>query len=87
MVAVGHVEAERLAVFDDVEEHRTQFLELVDVVAVGLGHALGLSAVLALLEPHHFRLDADEELEAELLLELRDHALEVLARVGVEQLS
>ncbi len=87
VVAVAHVEAERLAVFHDVEEHRTQFLELVDVVAVGLGHALGLSAVLALLEPHHLRLDADQELVAELLLELGDDALEVLARVGVEELS
>ena len=41
VVAVAHVEAHRLAVGDDVEEHRTQLLELVDVVAVGLGHALG----------------------------------------------
>ena len=87
VVAVGHVEAERLAVFDDVEEHRTEFLELVDVVAVGLRDALGLRAVLALLEPHHLRLDADQKLVAELLLELRNDALEVLARVGVEQLS
>ena len=87
MVAVAHVEAERLAVFHDVEEHRTQFLELVDVVAVRLGHALGLGAVLALLEPHHLGLDADQEAVTELLLELRDDALEVLARVRVEQLA
>ena len=41
VVAVAHVEAERLAVLDDVEQHRTKLLELVDVVAVGLGDALG----------------------------------------------
>ena len=87
VVAVGHVEAELLAVFDDVEEHRTQFLELVDVVAVGLGDALGQRAVLGLLEPHHLGLDADQEAVAELLLELRHDALEVLARVGVEELA
>ena len=44
VVAVGHVEAERLAVFDHVEEHRTEFFKLVDVVAVGLRDALGLGA-------------------------------------------
>src|SRR5215207_674992 len=87
VVAVGHVEAERLAVFDDVEEHRTELLELMDVVAVGLGHALGRRAVLRLLEPHHLGLDADQELVAELLLELSDDALQVLPRVGVEELS
>ena len=40
VVAVAHVEAELLAVVDHVEQHRTELLELVDVVAVGLGHAL-----------------------------------------------
>ena len=68
-------------------QHRTELLELVDVVAVGLGDALGDLAVLGLLEPHHLGLDADEELQAELLLELVRDALEVLARVGVEQLA
>ena len=46
VVAVAHVEAEPLAVVDDVEQHRTELLELVDVVAVGLGDALGQLAVL-----------------------------------------
>ena len=41
VVAVAHVEAHPLPVLDHVEQHRTQFLELVDVVAVGLGDALG----------------------------------------------
>ena len=86
VVAVAHVEAERLAVFHDVEEHRTQFLELVDVVAVGLGHALGLGAVLGLAQPHHLGLDADQELVPEFLLELVRDLFEVLPRVGVEQL-
>ena len=47
VVAVAHVEAERLAVLDDVEQHRTQLLELVDVVAVGLGDALRALVALA----------------------------------------
>jgi hypothetical protein len=87
VVAVAHVEAERLAVLDHVQEHRTELLELVDVVAVGLRDALGLRAVLWALEPHHLGLDADEELQAELLLELVRDVLEVLARVGVEQVA
>ena len=41
VVAVAHVEAHRLAVGDDVEDHRPQLLELVDVVAPGLRDALG----------------------------------------------
>jgi hypothetical protein len=48
VVAVAHVEPERLTVLDDVEQHRTQLLELVDVVAVRLGHALRLLAVRGL---------------------------------------
>jgi hypothetical protein len=47
MIAVAHVEPQRLAILDDVEEHRPQLLELVDVVAVGLGNALGRLAVRA----------------------------------------
>ena len=87
VVAVAHVQAQRLAVLDHVEQHRTQLLELVDVVAVGLGDALGLLALAGLAQPHHLGLDADEELVAELLLELVGDLLEVLARVGVEQVA
>ncbi len=87
VVAVAHVEPHPLPVIDHVEQHRTQFLELVDVVAVGLGDALGLGLGLAAAHPHHLRLDPDDEVEAELLLELAHHALEVLPRVGVEQLA
>ena len=87
VVAVAHVEAERLAVLDDVEQHRAELLELVDVVAVGLGDALGHLAVRGRLQPHHLGLDPDQELVAELLLELVGDPLEVLARVGVEQLA
>ena len=46
VVAVAHVEPHRLAVGDDVEDHRPQLLELVDVVAPGLCHALGRVALL-----------------------------------------
>ena len=87
VVAVAHVEAELLAVVDHVEQHRTELLELVDVVAVGLGDSLGLRALGTALEPHHLGLDPDQELIAELLLELVGDLLEVLARVGVEQLT
>ena len=86
VVAVAHVEAHPLAVVDHVEQHRTQLLELVDVVAVGLGDALG-GAVLAPAHPHHLGLDPDHEVEPELGLELAHHPLQVLARVGVEQLA
>ena len=87
VVAVAHVEAERLAVLDHVHQHRTQLLELVDVVAVGLRDALGRLARLGLLEPHHLGLDADQELQPELLLEVVRDPLEVLARVGVEHVA
>ena len=87
VIAVAHVEAERLAVLDHVEEHRTKLLELMDVVAVGLGRALGRRAVLGALHPHHLGLDPDQEAVAQLSLELRRDALEVLARIGVEQLA
>ena len=87
VVAVAHVEAQRLPVLDHVHEHRTELLELVDVVAVRLRDALGRLAGLRLLEPHHLGLDADQELQPELLLEVVRDPLEVLARVGVEQLA
>ena len=87
VVAVAHVEAERLPVLDHVEEHRTQLLELVDVVAVGLGDALGLGPSSGRLSHIISGSMPIRKLVAELLLELRDDALEVLARVGVEQLA
>jgi hypothetical protein len=59
----------------------------VDVVAIGLRDALRRRAVLRLAQPHHLGLDADQELVAELGLELVGDALEVLAAVGVEQLA
>ena len=86
VIAVAHVEAERLPVVDHVEQHRTQLLELVDVVAVGLGDAGRRRAIVAAPQPHHLGLDADQELEPELLLELVRDAPQVLARVCVEQL-
>ena len=87
VVAVAHVEAHPLAVIDDVEQHRTQFLELVDVVAVGLGHTLRVGLGLAAAHPHHLGLDSNHEVEPELGLELAHDPLEVLARIGVEQLA
>ena len=87
VVAVAHVEPQRLAVLDHVHQHRTQLLELVDVVAVGLRDALGHLPRLGLLEPHHLGLDADQELQPELLLEVVRDPLEVLARIRVEDLT
>ena len=58
MIPLNHVEPHRPRVLDDPEVHRPQALELVDVVAVGVGEtAVGL-AVRAALEPHHLRLGA-----------------------------
>ncbi|CAB4346686.1 unannotated protein [freshwater metagenome] len=64
MVAVAHVEAHLLAVVDNVEQNRTQFLELMDVVAVRLGDAGWDLSGLRLAQPHHLRLDADQEVQA-----------------------
>ena len=86
VVAVAHVEAHRLAVGDHVEDHRLQLLELVDVVAPGLGDALGLLAGLGDLHPHHLGLDPAQERVAELLLDVVGDPLQVLPRVRVEQL-
>ena len=46
VVAVAHVEPQRLPVLHHVEQHGTELLELVDVVAVRLRHPLGACAVL-----------------------------------------
>ncbi len=43
MIAVAHVEEREPCRIRHVEEHRTQLFELMDVVAVRLRHALGLS--------------------------------------------
>ena len=87
VVAVAHVEPHRLPVGDHVEDHRAELLELVDVVAPGLGDALGLRALLGDLHPHHLRLDPAEERVAQLLLDVVGDPLQVLAGVGVEQLA
>ncbi len=88
MVAVAHVEPHRVAVRDHVEDHGAKLLELVDVVAVRLRHALGRTiAVLVQLQPHHLGLDPAHERVAELLLDLMRNPLQVLARVRVEQLA
>ena len=87
VVAVAHVEAHLLAVFDNVEQHRTQFLELVDVVAVRLRHAYGRLARKRLAQPHHLWLDADQEVQAKLVFKALHNLLEVLARISVEALA
>src|SRR5919201_2693057 len=86
VIAVGRVEAEPLAVVDHVENDLPELLELIDVVEPRLRDALGLVRVFGLLEPHHLGLDPAQERVAELLLDLVHDPLQVLARVGLEQL-
>ncbi len=86
VVALDHVEAHGLAVLDHPVDQRLQLGELVDVVAVGLGHALdGGLAVGVGLEPHHLGLGAGAQVQAELLLEGVVDAPEVAAAVGGEE--
>jgi len=70
MIALDHVEPHRLGILDHLHEDRPELLELVDVVAVGLGHAAVGAAVSAALEPHHLGLGAVAHLHPVLGLEL-----------------
>ena len=64
VVALDHVEAHLAGVLEDLVDERLQLGELVDVVAVRLGHALDGGLALGVgLEPHHLGLAADAELE------------------------
>ena len=82
VVALDHVQAERLPVLDDLVDDRLELGELVDVVAVGLGHALDRGrAVLGELEPHHLGLGSGSQVEPRRRLELGLHALQVPAAV------
>ena len=60
-------------------------LELVDVIAIGIGVAAGGLAVLVLLEPHHLRLGAVPKLEPVVLLELVVDAAEIAAGIRGEE--
>ena len=65
VVALDHVEPELLPVLDHLVDDRLELGELVDVVAVGLGHALDRGrAVRVQLEPHHLRLHAGPQMHA-----------------------
>ena len=67
VVALDHVEAHLTGVFDHLHGDRAQRLELVDVVAIGLGIAVFRLAVLVEFQPHHLRLGADAQAAAMLL--------------------
>ena len=82
MVALNHVEAHGVGVLDHAHEHRAQALELVDVVAIGLGEAAIRPAVLVLLQPHHLRLAAHAHVHVVLLLELGVVDAQIAAAVG-----
>ena len=65
VVALDHVEPERLAVLDHLVDDRLELGELVDVVAVGLRDALDVGRPVGLqLEPHHLGLGAGAEVQA-----------------------
>ena len=64
MIALDHVQPHGTRIFDHPQVHRPQALELVDVVAVGIGKpAVGL-AVFAFFQPHHLRLGAVAQVQA-----------------------
>ena len=81
VVALDHVETHGLTVLDHLHEDRPELFELVDVVAVGLGHAAVGAAVRAALEPHHFGLGAVAHLHPVLGLELVVNDAQVAAAV------
>ena len=85
VIALDHVEAHLPAIFDHPHIDRAQALELVDVVAIGIGVAAVRLAVLVLLQPHHLRLGAVPELQAVFLLELVVDAAEIAASVGGQE--
>ena len=83
MVALDHVEAHGAAVLDDAHVDGAQALELVDVIAVGIGEAARRRAVLVLLQPHHLRFGAVPHVQATVIgFELIVDAPQVAAAVG-----
>ena len=86
VVALDHVEPERLAVLDHLVDDRLQLAELVDVVAVRLRDAADVGrAVFLQVEPHHLGLGAGAKVEPRRCLELGLDALQVAAAVGGEE--
>ena len=82
VVALNHVEAHGLGILDHPHEDRPELLELVDVVAVGLGDAAVGLAVRAALEPHHLGLGAVAHLHPVLGLELLVKDPQIAAAIG-----
>ena len=85
VIALDHVEAHLAAIVDDPHIDGAQALELVDVIAIGIGIAAVRLAVLVLLEPHHLRLGAVPKLEPVILLELVVDAAEIAAASAVRK--
>ena len=86
VVALDHVEAHGLAVLDHLVDEGLELGELVDVVAVGLGHALdGWLAVGVDFEPHHLGLAAGPQVQPVLGLEFSVKPPEVAAAVRGEE--
>ena len=85
VVALDHVEAHLGAVLDDPVDDRLQLGELVDVIAVRLGHALDRRRPVGVgLEPHHLRLAPHLQRESRVGGELLVQAVQVAATVRGE---
>src|SRR5688500_13206356 len=82
MVALDHVEAHLAAIFDDAHVNGAQALELIDVIAIGIGIAARSLAGVVFSEPHHLGLGAVTQAEAMSLLELVVDAAKIAAAVG-----
>ncbi len=83
VIALDHVETHGARVLDRTHEHGTQRLELVDVIAVGLGESPVRQAVCALFEPHHLGLAAVAKVQSLVgLLEGLMNDPQVAAAVG-----
>ena len=86
VVALDHVEPERLPVLDHLVDDRLQLAELVDVVAVRLRDAADVGRAVRLqVQPHHLGLGAGAEMQPGRRLELGLDPLQVAAAVRGEE--
>ena len=82
MVTLDHVQSHGVTILDHLHKHRTQRLELIDVVAVGVRETTVRLAVRAALEPHHLGFGTNTEIHVVLVLKLLVKDLEVASTIG-----
>ena len=58
VIALNRIDSHLAAVIGDAERDWTEFLELIDVVAVGFGNPAVWFAIGAFFQPHHFGFGA-----------------------------